>query len=506
MVKINISMNTYNEKLHCFLKRINFRLVLFLIYIMTIPTLLSFSQVSINNDSSAPDNSAMLDIKSTNKGALLPRMNFQQRNAIQNPIEGLMVYCLNCSSDGTGVISIFQAGKWKILNLDCRIPNQPTSGIHLPDVTQIVWKWNKVPIADGYKWNVTSNYVTATDMGVDTSKVETGLSCNTSYIRYIWAYNACGNTTSRLLTQSTSSVSFAASPAEGIHTPGLYSIIWNWNPVIGATGYKWNTTENYGTAIDMNTSTTKTEIGLANGFSYNRFIWAYDACGPSAPTVLTQTTSTLSSCVPFTDARDGKFYNTVVIGSQCWMAQNLNFGTMINGAVSQSNNGIIEKYCNNDNEVNCSIYGGLYLWDEFMNYSSSSFNNPSGRQGICPFGWHVPSDVEFCQMETYIDVTVNCANMNWLGTDAGGKMKESGLSHWTTPNTGATNSSGFTALPGGDCTTGGFWNFSTMAYFWTASESSPSNGWYHFVSNSNAKVGRINIEKTLGFSVRCIKD
>jgi len=77
-----------------------------------------------------------------------------------------------------------------------------------------------------------------------------------------------------------------------------------------------------------------------------------------------------------------------------------------------------------------------------MNYSTDP-------HGICPAGWHIPSDGEFCTMTTYLDPTVNCSIYYWNGTDGGGKMKEVGLIHWQSPNTGATNSSGFSALPGG---------------------------------------------------------
>jgi uncharacterized protein (TIGR02145 family) len=77
--------------------------------------------------------------------------------------------------------------------------------------------------------------------------------------------------------------------------------------------------------------------------------------------------------------------------------QNLNIGTMINNAVNQTNNSIIEKYCYGYNAANCAIYGGLYQWDEIMIYTASSNANPSGRQGICPTGWHIPSDAEWRQ-------------------------------------------------------------------------------------------------------------
>jgi uncharacterized protein (TIGR02145 family) len=189
------------------------------------------------------------------------------------------------------------------------------------------------------------------------------------------------------------------------------------------------------------------------------------------------------------------------------MAQNLNFGTRINGNVNQTNNSIPEKYCYNDLESNCNVYGGLYQWAEFMNYTSSSAANPSGRQGLCPAGWHIPSDAERCQLETFLDNTVNCSSLDWNGTDAGGKLKEMGLTHWSSPNAGATNSSGFTGLPGGYRTAD--LTYSTLTYaalMWTSTEANGSTAWDRNLSNTTSQVGRYNHEKILGFSGRCIKD
>ena len=143
-----------------------------------------------------------------------------------------------------------------------------------------------------------------------------------------------------------------------------------------------------------------------------------------------------------------------------------------------------------------------------MIYTASSNANPSGRQGICPTGWHIPSDAEWCQLETYLDATVNCTATGWRGTDAGGKMKEAGTSHWTSPNTGATNSSGFTARPGGyrDVVGGGFNDHSYDTYLWSAAESSAAEAWIRYLDYSGAQVYRDSTNKAYGFSGRCCKD
>jgi uncharacterized protein (TIGR02145 family) len=150
---------------------------------------------------------------------------------------------------------------------------------------------------------------------------------------------------------------------------------------------------------------------------------------------------------PVTDPRDGKSYNTVLISGQCWMAQNLNTGNRINLNQEQTNNGIIEKSCFNNDEANCTVYGGMYQWGESVQYLNGASNTtswsplPAGNvTGICPSGWHIPSQYE------YEILSEN------LGGDnvSGGKLKEAGTVHWWSPNVGATNSSGFTALPTGN--------------------------------------------------------
>ena len=104
------------------------------------------------------------------------------------------------------------------------------------------------------------------------------------------------------------------------------------------------------------------------------------------------------------DERDEQKYNTVQIGDQCWMAENLNIGGMINGTDDPVEDENIEKYCYNDLESNCDTYGGLYTWDEMMSWTTEE-----GTQGICMEGWHIPTDGEWLVLKQGIINTIEDA-------------------------------------------------------------------------------------------------
>lgn len=178
-----------------------------------------------------------------------------------------------------------------------------------------------------------------------------------------------------------------------------------------------------------------------------------------------------------TDYRDGQTYSTIKIGGQWWMAENLNYNTenIVNDISSE--NGFDK------------IYGHLYDWETACD--------------ICPSGWHLPT------LEEWITLT------NYLGGSnmAGGKLKEASAIFWDSPNTGATNSTCFSALPGGYCVTNnaGFPKFNFMgeyAYFWTSSDDDlwTNNAWYRRLSSQDEKLISSDTWKTNSLSVRCVMD
>jgi uncharacterized protein (TIGR02145 family) len=298
-----------------------------------------------------------------------------------------------------------------------------------------------------------------------------------------------------------------ASPASGTHTASQTQIVWNWNGVMGATGYKWNTTDDWATAIDLGIATSKTEPGLLCGTAYTRYVWAYNSgCNSPGIQLIQSTTACPPYCgTPVTDARDGKIYNTVMIGTQCWMSQNMNIGTIMDNNYDQTNNGIVDKYCYDQNESNCTVYGGLYQWGEVVQYYNGASNTtlwnpaPTGNvQGICPAGWHVPTNAEYTTLVTF------------LGGEsvAGGKMKEAGNLHWRSPNTGATNSSGFSGLPGGNgyCCVGSYIYLGYWANFYTATQVDYNHVYERDLYYQDQTVHSDIYWGSRGRSVRCVKD
>ncbi len=192
------------------------------------------------------------------------------------------------------------------------------------------------------------------------------------------------------------------------------------------------------------------------------------------------------------DSRDGKVYDVVEIGEQVWMAENLNYGERIDGDLNQEDNLIAEKYCYDNDEANCIIYGGLYQWDEIMRVHATK-----GTQATCPDGWHVPEDSAWTELVDY------------LGGPAlvGNKLKEMGTSHWREPNTGATNESGFTALPSGYRNLDGqFTMMGMITNFWTATKYSDHCSWYRILEYDLPNIHLYENDWKNGRSVRCIRN
>jgi uncharacterized protein (TIGR02145 family) len=192
---------------------------------------------------------------------------------------------------------------------------------------------------------------------------------------------------------------------------------------------------------------------------------------------------------------EGNAYNTIQIDDQCWMKENLRTGVMLLDE-NPADNSIIEKWCYNNDTALCNKYGGLYNWQEILDYKAN-FEQGEKEQGICPDGWHIPDDSDWNKLVENLGGSVI----------AGGKLKEEGIGHWNEPNANGTNESGFTALPAGMYTSVSTFNYlGQNAYLWSTAEMGNLEAWTRTLYYSNQNVGRYSTLKTNGLSLRCIKD
>ena len=209
----------------------------------------------------------------------------------------------------------------------------------------------------------------------------------------------------------------------------------------------------------------------------------------------------------FIDSRDGNEYNWVQIGDQVWMAENLAYLPSVNMVADGSEDAAGSYYyvygydgtnvADAKATDNYATYGVLYNWTAAMDGEASSTTNPSGIQGVCPAGWHLPSDAEWTELTDY------------LGGEsvAGGKLKETGTTHWASPNTGATNETGFTALPGGNRGSNGtFGDIGGGGSWWSATEYGATYARRRDMNYGYSGVYRDRYSKEVGFSVRCVRD
>ena len=283
----------------------------------------------------------------------------------------------------------------------------------------------------------------------------------------------------------------------------------NANNYITKVIFEYDTTTSYSQTIDATpdivtgesyTSVSANLTGLKTKTLYHYRIKAASSAGTTYGSDMTFTTTsgTSGSVIIYnpgltydsiTDI-EGNTYPTIQIGAQTWMAENLKTtkyydGTIIPFVISETVWTELTtpaySWYNNDSIT----YGALYNWHAVN----------TGK--ICPDGWHVPSESEWTIL------------INYLGNEnvAGDKLKETGTSHWLSPNTKATNESGFTALPGGYRNNSGtFNNIKRSGYWWSSTESSSADAYCRSINYSYSNVDRISSNKRIGLSVRCIED
>jgi uncharacterized protein (TIGR02145 family) len=454
------------------------------LFLWLMPGMVTYSQVAINPDGALPHSSAMLDINATDRGLLIPRLTTAQRNALPSPAVGLLIY-----NSSTNLFNYYAAGSWQQISSTLV---SSTTGTLSPgggvSVSATADSPNNSAMLDVS--NSSRGVLVPRTTPASISTPATGLIIFNTVTNTFNYYNGKGwLTISSTSTGQTPNWSSQSSIGYAIKTDGTSS-----DPSslldISAT--------NKGLLIPRLTSSQRDLLLPVAGLTiYNITSNAIEFYNGSAWYRLNLNTACGE---PLADFRDGKSYSTVLIGLQCWMAENLNYGNMIQGSISQTNNSTPEKYCFNNDPAQCNVYGGLYQWDEMMNYSSQQ-----GAQGLCPAGWHLPTDVEYCQLATFEDATVDCGSTAWFGTDAGSKLKEAGTTHWYSPNAGATNQSGFTGLPGG-YSENNYYDFLGYVGHWWTSSTVDANHPLWMLASDRPTVGRWIHPSYYGFSVRCVKD
>jgi uncharacterized protein (TIGR02145 family) len=215
---------------------------------------------------------------------------------------------------------------------------------------------------------------------------------------------------------------------------------------------------------------------FAQNYSYSN-TWGCSSTSSHSITVIAATPFTCGKIL--SDPRDNHTYPTVKLGTQCWMAANLDYGSSIPSILIPRDNCSPEKYCFNDNLSSCSSYGGLYTWDELMQYEDTP-----AMQGLCPPGWHVPFENEW---NTLFNLYISSGF-------AGSPLKYTGYS-------------GFNALLDGLRFRYRVWGMDNFAtFFWSSSSHGTEKAWAHSMNSFDPSVSFYTASRSNAFAVRCIKD
>jgi uncharacterized protein (TIGR02145 family) len=538
--------------------------------------------VAISDDGSVADGSAILELKSTTKGFLLPRMTAEQRDDITGAVAGLQIWCTDCGP--TAAMYFYNGSEWSTGETGITseqataiTDNSKKVGI-TPEQADIIANTSGSNTGDqdlsdlASAASVNSGLATKVDKvdGMGLSREDYGTAEKTK-LGSITGINTGDKTLSELggvasndaiEGESNTKITY---DAKGLVTAGADATTAD---IVEITDKKYVTdaqVEVLGNTSGANTgdNATNTQYSGLDGSKANltgaTFTGAISSTNLSNSNTGDETDATIKTKLSITTLSGantgdnatntqltvlvktsgantgdnatntqysdqarliaslqaqinafvteyGEPLPSVAIGTQKWMNKNLDVatyrdGTPIPEVADRSAWAVLKTgawcYYNNDS-ANETTYSKLYNWYAVAGiYDAASLNDSSLRKQLAPTGWHVPSDGEWTTLTDALGG----------GSVAGGKMKETGTAHWEAPNEGATNSSGFTGLPGGyRYYNGAFNDIGDLGTWWSSTGGATANAWYRSLNFNFGDVNRGRDSKTFGFSVRCLRD
>ena len=450
------------------------------------------AQVGINSNNSAPDPSAMLDVKSTTKGLLPPRMNSAQRDAVVSPAAGLLIFNTDCND-----VQLFNGAGWiPIGNSGAAAAPGSISGIATPcsNAVGIIYSIPAFSGAVGYKWTVPDGATITGGQGTTAITVNFG---TTSGSVSVSAYGNCWRSLSAYLGITISPG--IETPHVDINVPSETQIVWNWSYTYTADGYKFNTVNDFNTAEDLGYyGNTKTETGLTCNTLYTRYVWAYSAFGlcPSMPLVLTQSTTvccgssfTINHMVSDGVAPVNKTvtYGTVtnIAGepSKCWITSNLgaNHQATAKDDSTEASAGWYWQFNRSQGyKHNGTNRTPNSTWISSISESSdwTTANDPCAL--VFGNGWRIPTNTEW----TNVDGASGGNWINWNGPwNSDLKLHAAGFLYKTN---------------------GGLTNRGTYGYYWSSKHYDDTGGWYLSFYSTNSFLD--HAMKASAMPLRCIRE
>jgi len=370
--------------------------------------------VLVSSTPDMPHPSAGLEVRYTDKGLLPPRMTTAQRDAIASPEAGLRIYntISNCENYFNGTVwrEICGDNCSPVISSGITGPSEQCAG-NSAEVYSIL----PVPDASGYNWSVPAGWTINSGSGTTSIAVSVGLSGASGEVS-VAAVNGCGAGTPVGSVVTVNQPPVAASAA--IHSASAASITWNWNLASGAEGYKWSNSNDFASATDLGNALTLTQSGLSCGMAYILYLWAYNGCGASSVTELTQSTTMCFMCGVSTVEHNSLTYGTISRdygggNVKCWLDRNLGatavctsyddtacfgdlyqWGRLDDGHQSRTS-GTISTLSNTDSPGHSDFIMPSTSPNDWRSPQNENlWQGVSGVNNPCPAGWRLPLEAE----------------------------------------------------------------------------------------------------------------